>query len=94
MPLKFQAMSLCHLKTENITFLGAMLFRRGISGCRLVDLKQNITIEGHEFEQYGSHCNSFPFPYLICSCAIGIQQDDIDEFCARLSEVMRDVRKM
>lgn len=79
------AMTLCGLG-DSATMLGSMLFTHCVSGARTVNPVKSRQIEGVVFQGYGSHCNDYPFPYLICSSAIGITQVDIDRFIVRLKK--------
>lgn len=71
------------------TFLGAMLFQRGVSGCRVVPKsKDSAVIEGHSFIGWGSHNNSSPCSYLTAAVAVGTTLEDVNIFLARLDKVM------
>jgi len=130
------------------TFFGSMLFRRNVSGCRVVDntssaslstsslsasasalsasasslstsassnnhpykqqhqqhqleeeqeeerddnnrnLKKITNISGYEFQNWGSHCNNYPYSYFTIACSIGITEKDINLFIDRLQKCL------
>ena len=65
-----------------------MLFKRGVSGCRVVSTEENKTIEGYEFKKWGGHSNDAGIPYLTVSAAIGITKEEIDTFIIKLESVL------
>ena len=72
------------------TFLGAMLFQRGVSGCRVVAKSAAVnTIEGHGFTCWGSHTNRSPCSYFTAACAVGTTLQDVDSFLVRLEKVLQ-----
>jgi len=72
------------------TFLGAMLFQRGVSGCRVVAKSAAVTvIEGHGFTCWGSHSDASPCSYFTAACAVGTTLEDVETFVARLEKVMQ-----
>ena len=130
------------------TFFGSMLFRRNVSGCRVVDntssaslstssslsasslsasasslstsassnnhpnkqlhqqnqleeeqeeqdrddnnrnFKKITNISGYEFQNWGSHCNNYPYSYFTIACSIGITENDINLFIDRLQKCL------
>jgi O-phospho-L-seryl-tRNASec:L-selenocysteinyl-tRNA synthase len=71
------------------TFLGSMLFQRGISGCRVVPKLGEIKrVEGYEFVDWGSHYNNTPYSYFTAACAVGTTIDDVNIFLQRLGKVV------
>lgn len=110
------------------TFFGSMLFRRNVSGCRVVDntssslstlsssnnhpnkqhqqhqleeeqeeedrddnnrnFKKITNISGYEFQNWGSHCNNYPYSYFTIACSIGITEKDINLFIDRLQKCL------
>ena len=109
-----------------------MLFRRNVSGCRVVDntsssnssssslnihpnkpqhqeeeddhddddddddgdgddnrnFKKITNISGYEFQNWGSHCNNYPYSYFTIACTIGITEKDINLFIDRLQKCL------
>ncbi|ETW08736.1 O-phosphoseryl-tRNA(Sec) selenium transferase [Aphanomyces invadans] len=78
---------------EATTFLGSMLFSRGVSGTRVVSTTDIKTMAGHEFVGFGAHVASYPSPYLTAACAIGMTKADIDTFAARLRKTLVEFHK-
>ncbi|ETV89171.1 O-phosphoseryl-tRNA(Sec) selenium transferase [Aphanomyces astaci] len=66
------------------TFLGSMLFSRGVSGTRVVSTIDVKSVGGHQFIGFGAHANAYPSAYLTAACAIGMTKSEIDVFAARL----------
>ena len=88
-----EAMTLSNLHGMDPNFVGSMLFSRFVSGTRTVDCKTKKTISGIEFQAYGAHVDSYPVPYLCCSCTIGITKHDIDVFFERLKKCFHEITK-
>ena len=75
--------------SKGATFLGAMLFQRGVSGCRVVERKNEVSeVEGVAFTDWGSHSDSSPCSYFTAACAVGTSLADVDTFITRLQKVM------
>ena len=70
---------------QPVTFLGAMLFSRCVSGTRVVARQARQHVAGHSFIGYGAHCDDYPVAYLTVAAALGTTQEDIDEFLKRLT---------
>ncbi|GAB4820637.1 hypothetical protein N2152v2_007683 [Parachlorella kessleri] len=66
-----------------VTMLGSMLFRRCVSGTRVVARGKRQSVGGKEFVGYGAHCDDYPCDYLTVAAAVGTSRRDIDEFVAR-----------
>ena len=76
------------------TFVGSMLFRRNVSGCRVVARTTKITnISGYAFQNWGSHINNYPHDYFTVACAIGLREQEIVQFLERLHKVLGKVEK-
>ena len=76
-----------------LTEIGAMLFKRNISGTRVVIPGVAKIIEGFEFANYGSHTNGRVVPYLTAACNIGMTKEEVDSFIAVLGKVLAKFRK-
>jgi len=64
--------------TEVAKQLGGHLFRRGVTGARVIaPSSQHTTILGHNFQSYGAHQDAPPCPMLIVACAAGIEMADV-----------------
>jgi O-phospho-L-seryl-tRNASec:L-selenocysteinyl-tRNA synthase len=76
-------------KERGPTFLGSMLFQRGVSGCRVIAKEGKVSkVEGHSFTDWGSNCDDVPCSYFTAACAVGATLDEIDTFILRLSKVL------
>ncbi|GAB5366575.1 hypothetical protein AAMO2058_001154900 [Amorphochlora amoebiformis] len=75
------------------SYVGSMLFRRCVSGPRVVACGTKKSVCGIEFLGYGSHCNEYPHNYLVMACAIGMTKGNIDLFLQRLEKVIKEIRK-
>jgi O-phospho-L-seryl-tRNASec:L-selenocysteinyl-tRNA synthase len=76
-----------------LTEIGAMLFKRNISGTRVVVPGVAKIVEGFEFAHYGSHTNAPMVPYLTAACNIGMTKEEVDSFVAVLGKVLVKFRK-
>eukprot|EP00939_MAST-03C_sp_MAST-3C-sp1_P001540 g1540.t1 len=75
------------------TMLGAQLFRKRVSGVRVVPQGVTKTIEPYRFVGFGASVVDFPCPYLTAACAIGTTQADVDLFLKRLDRTLKDLKK-
>jgi O-phospho-L-seryl-tRNASec:L-selenocysteinyl-tRNA synthase len=66
-------------KEQHITYLGAMLFSRGVSGARVITGLSNKTIEGYVFRGYGSSHDMYNCAYITFACAIGMEKEVCSE---------------
>ncbi|KAI8474694.1 MAG: selenocysteine synthase [Monoraphidium minutum] len=74
-----------------VTYFGAMLWSRGVSGTRVVARGARQAVAGLEFEDYGSHCaGGYPHAYLTAAAAVGGTEGEVDEFCVRLARAYRE----
>eukprot|EP01039_Chlorochromonas_danica_P003861 gene3861-4218_t len=74
-----------------LSFLGAMLFQRNVSGCRVVSGGlQGVTskISGYSFKTWGAHQESYPHSYFTLACAIGMEEEEISVFIGRLEKTL------
>lgn len=82
-----------HQGENDPTFLGSMLFKRCVSGTRVITGQDTKTIGTFIFQGYGAHSDTYPVPYLTAACAMGITRQEIDTFAERLSKCLRELRK-
>lgn len=75
-----------------VTFLGSMLFSRGVTGARVVAPGKPAQVVGITFNSYGAHCNDYPVPYVTMAAAIGMTVGDVDAFIGRLNQCMRELK--
>jgi O-phospho-L-seryl-tRNASec:L-selenocysteinyl-tRNA synthase len=76
-----------------ITYLGSMLFARGVSGTRIISKKETKTIEGFVFRGYGSQCNDYPHDYLTAAAAIGMTIEDVNVYIDRLGRCISEFKR-
>ncbi|CBH18335.1 hypothetical protein, conserved [Trypanosoma brucei gambiense DAL972] len=69
--------------------VGARLFRKGVTGPRVVLPSDNVTrLCGHSFRNYGMHTDETPScPLLVLACGVGMTAEDVDGLMKRLGEV-------
>jgi hypothetical protein len=76
------------------TYLGSMLFSRGVSGTRVVHPAATSTIDGRKFTGYGSQCEGgYPHAYITVAAAMGMTRDDVDVLMGRLDKTIGEFRK-
>lgn len=80
-------------RRKPVTFLGSMLFKRGVSGTRVVARGKTQTVAGHTFKGYGAHCDAYPCDYLTVAAALGTTDSDMDEFIARLKACIEEFHR-
>lgn len=68
-------------------FFGSMLFKRMVSGTRVVTGSDSNTIGGLPFEGWGAHTAHCTTPYLTAACAVGVTRAEVDLFAKRLDKV-------
>jgi O-phospho-L-seryl-tRNASec:L-selenocysteinyl-tRNA synthase len=71
-----------------------MLFKRGVSGTRVVARGKEQTVAGHAFAGYGAHCDAYPHDYLTFAAALGTTESDVDEFILRLRGCIEEFRRL
>ncbi|XP_055605458.1 O-phosphoseryl-tRNA(Sec) selenium transferase isoform X2 [Uranotaenia lowii] len=78
----------------NVEMIGSMLHTRGVSGCRVISVRDSKRIENHEFKAWGSHCSDpSDVPYLTVSASLGIESDEIETFIDKLEKVLKERRQ-
>eukprot|EP00879_Flechtneria_rotunda_P025793 GHRR01027440.1.p1 GENE.GHRR01027440.1~~GHRR01027440.1.p1 ORF type:complete len:242 (+),score=85.36 GHRR01027440.1:887-1612(+) len=79
-------------KPADVTFFGAMLWARNVSGTRvLVGGKQQV-VAAIEFQDYGCHISGYPHPYMTAAAAIGGMQQEVDVFTERLVKSYNELK--
>lgn len=80
-----------------VSYLGSMLFSRGVSGTRAVPVwphdREVRRIDGTTFVGYGAHCDAYPVPYLTVAAAVGMTDSDVDVLLRRLDGTLREFVK-
>ncbi len=79
---------------QPLSMLGAMLFKRGVSGTRVVAQGKVQSIAGHSFQGYGAHHSSYPHTYLTFAAALGTTKQDVDAFLQRLRVCLEEFRRV
>lgn len=77
-----------------VTFLGSMLFKRGVSGTRVVARGKRQSVAGRAFTGYGAHCDAYPHDYLTFAAALGTTEADVDEFVVRLRRCIEEFKRL
>ena len=75
-----------------VAFLGSMLFKRCVSGTRVVPRGAAATVAGHAFVGYGAHTDAYPHDYLTFAAALGTTRADVDAFVGRLEACFAEFR--
>jgi O-phospho-L-seryl-tRNASec:L-selenocysteinyl-tRNA synthase len=78
---------------KTISYFGAMLFNRCVSGTRVVPRAQLKVMSGQKFAGFGSSTDSYPHAYMTAACAVGVTKGEVDEFFARLDKTMKEFKK-
>ena len=74
--------------SDSVTELGAALFIRLVSGCRVIDVKQSKVVGGMEFPSYGASYSQYPQSYLTIAVGIGQTKEEREVLLKRLSQVL------
>ncbi|GIL73612.1 hypothetical protein Vretimale_5501 [Volvox reticuliferus] len=81
-------------RTPDVTFFGAMLWSRCVSGTRVVAPGKTQTVGGVTFHNYGSHTEvPYPSTYMTAAAALGTTRADVDELIVRLDRCFTEFRK-
>lgn len=78
---------------KRITEFGSHLFKRSVSGTRVVTPFDEKNIGGYTFTGWGAHFNKYPCSYLTAAAAIGTTKQDIDLFLKRLDKTFKQFLK-
>jgi len=82
-----------HSIGREISYFGAMLFNRCVSGTRVVPRVQVKSMGGNEFKGFGSSTDEYPHAYMTAACAIGVTKKEVDEFFNRLDKTLKEFKK-
>lgn len=80
-------------QVENETYLGAMLFSRGVSGTRVVTPTEVRRIDKWTFRGYGAQCDDYPCAYITAAAAIGMTLADVETYCVRLESTIKEYQR-
>ncbi|XP_066926696.1 O-phosphoseryl-tRNA(Sec) selenium transferase-like [Clytia hemisphaerica] len=83
----------CDGQKKSITEFGSHLFKRSVSGTRVVTPNDEKTIGRYQFIGWGAHYSNYPCSYLTAAAAIGATRQDIDLFLKRLEKNFKDFLK-
>mmetsp|Transcript_19254 Transcript_19254/g.28486 ORF Transcript_19254/g.28486 Transcript_19254/m.28486 type:complete len:488 (+) Transcript_19254:132-1595(+) len=78
---------------KDVSYFGALLFSRCVSGTRVVPRAQLKVMGGQDFFGFGSSTNEYPHAYMTAACAIGVTKNEVDEFFARLDKNLKEFKK-
>ncbi|XP_065071859.1 O-phosphoseryl-tRNA(Sec) selenium transferase-like isoform X2 [Rhopilema esculentum] len=78
---------------NSLTEFGSMLFKRCVSGTRVIAAGDSKTIGSYTFENWGSHSNNYPFSYMTAAAAVGLQRSEIDVFVKRLNKIFSKLKR-
>ncbi|KAL0208990.1 hypothetical protein P9112_011577 [Eukaryota sp. TZLM1-RC] len=87
------AMTLNTFSTDEVSKLGSMLYKRGVSGARTVGDCADVSIGDVVLKQFGHHFDHFPHSYLHCASSVGITDQDVDGFISKLRKCIKDLVK-
>ncbi|KAF6259689.1 selenocysteine synthase [Scenedesmus sp. NREL 46B-D3] len=79
-------------KRADVTFFGAMLWARNVSGTRVLTSGKQQTVGGITFADYGCHISGYPHPYLTAAAALGTTNEDVDAFVVRLVRAYQELQ--
>lgn len=77
---------------KHASYLGSMLFKRSVSGTRVVPRGITKQVAGVTFEGFGAHCDAYPSDYLTVAAAVGTSKQDILAFVAKLRQCYVDLQ--
>ena len=78
---------------EEPTELGSWLFKRSISGTRVVAPGACKTIESTTFVNWGSHHLDYPSAYVTFAASMGLRTEEIGTLCAKLDQALSHFAK-
>lgn len=77
---------------KGATFLGSMLFSRSAFGARVIIQGKRQEVSGIHFDGYGASYDEYPHAYITVAAAIGMDNDEIDDFIQRLLSCIREIK--
>lgn len=78
---------------KHVSFLGSMLFRRCVSGTRVVARGTQQTVAGIEFPGFGAHYDAYPCDYLTVAAGLGTSKQEILSFLSKLRQSYAEIQK-
>jgi len=73
-------------QTKHVSFLGSMLFKRCVSGTRVIARGTKQNVAGIGFTGFGAHCDAYPSDYLTVAAALGTSKADVLSFLSKLKQ--------
>lgn len=73
-------------QTKHVSFLGSMLFKRCVSGTRVVARGAKQNVAGIGFTGFGAHCDAYPCDYLTVAAALGTSKAHVLSFLSKLKQ--------
>lgn len=80
--------------SKQISYFGSMLFKRCVSGTRVVPRGEEKQMGGATFVGFGSSTDFYPHAYMTAACAIGVSRNEVTEFFSRLDKTMKEAKKL
>lgn len=74
------------------TFLGSMMFSRSAFGARVIVPGKRQEVGGFQFDGYGASYDDYPNAYITVAAAIGMEDNEIDDFIQRLIVCIREIK--
>jgi O-phospho-L-seryl-tRNASec:L-selenocysteinyl-tRNA synthase len=82
-------------KHVDAAFIGSMLFKRSVSGARVVAMGSAPSkIGAHVFNGWGAHISNYHSSYLTVACAVGVTPEEVAASLLKIRKVMIAARKM
>eukprot|EP00127_Corallochytrium_limacisporum_P005517 Clim_evm34s207 gene=Clim_evmTU34s207 len=79
---------------DTVSNLGAKIFRRNISGARVLSKKKATVFEGHEFTNFGMHTSDpQAVAYVNAAAALGMGDGDAVRFVHKLRKILKEEEK-
>eukprot|EP00980_Cylindrotheca_fusiformis_P030126 scaffold24419_cov196-Cylindrotheca_fusiformis.AAC.3 len=75
---------------REISSFGAMLFSRCVSGTRVIPRGEVKKMGDYKFVGFGSSTTHYRHAYMTAACAIGVSQQELDEFFIRLDKTLTE----
>lgn len=76
-----------------VSLVGSMLYKRGVSGSRVVTCDEVKTVANFEFENWGSHSSQhIGVGYITAAATLGLTKEEVDTFVEKLDTVLTSLR--
>jgi O-phospho-L-seryl-tRNASec:L-selenocysteinyl-tRNA synthase len=79
---------------NQLSYFGSMLFKRCVSGTRVVPRADVKQMGGEVFVGFGSSTDEYPHAYMTAACAIGGSRSEAIQFFSRLDKTMKEANKV